>query len=57
MFSNIGMKEIVIIAVILLILFGSKKIPELSKNIVDAIKHLRGAFKDTPTDSSDKKRS
>jgi len=51
------MKEIIIIAVILLILFGSKKIPELSKNVVDAIKHLRTAFKDTPTDSNDKKRS
>lgn len=51
------MKEIIIIAVILLILFGSKKIPELSKNVVDAIRHLRTAFKDTPTDSNDKKRS
>ncbi|MBP6858319.1 MAG: twin-arginine translocase TatA/TatE family subunit [Candidatus Pacebacteria bacterium] len=57
MFGNIGMKEIIIIAVILLILFGSKKIPELSRNIVDAIKHLRGAFKDTPADTNDKKRS
>ncbi len=57
MFGNIGMKEIIIIAVILLILFGSKKIPELSKNVVDAIRHLRTAFKDTPTDSNDKKRS
>jgi len=50
------MKEIIIIAVILLILFGSKKIPELSKNVVDAIKHLRSAFKDTPSDSSDNKK-
>ncbi len=58
MFANIGMKEIIIIAVILLILFGSKKIPELSKNLVDSIRHLRGAFKDTPsTDGNDKKRS
>ena len=53
------MKEIIIIAVILLILFGSRKIPELSRNLVDAIRHLRGAFKDTPPDSTDntKKRS
>jgi sec-independent protein translocase protein TatA len=56
MFGNIGMKELVIIAVILLILFGSKKIPELSKNIVDAIKHLRTAFKDTPTEINEKKK-
>lgn len=56
MFGDIGIKEIIIIAVILLILFGSKKIPELSKNIVEAIKHVRGAFKDSPADTNDKKR-
>ncbi len=43
---GLGTKEIIIIAVILVLLFGAKKIPELSKSIVDAIKHLRGAFKD-----------
>jgi len=46
MFSGIGTKEIVIIAVILVLLFGSRKIPELAKSLVDAIRHLRGAFKD-----------
>jgi sec-independent protein translocase protein TatA len=56
MFTSIGMKEIIIIAVILLILFGSKKIPELSRNIVDAIRHLRGAFKDTPIETDSKKK-
>ncbi len=56
MFSSIGIKEIIIIAVILLVLFGSKKIPELSKSIVDSIKHLRSAFKDTPVESEDKKK-
>ncbi len=56
MFTSIGMKEIIIIAVILLILFGSKKIPELSRNIVDAIKHLRGAFKDAPIETESKKK-
>lgn len=45
---GLGTKEIIIIAVILVLLFGSKKIPELTKGIVDAIKHLRGAFKDEP---------
>ncbi len=58
MFGNIGTKEIVIIAVIFIILFGAKKIPELSKSIVESIKHLRGAFKDvTPDSKDDKKRS
>lgn len=41
---GLGTKEIIIIAIILLILFGSKKIPELAKNLVDAIKHIGGAF-------------
>jgi sec-independent protein translocase protein TatA len=43
---GLGTKEIVIIAVILVLLFGSRRIPELARGITDAIKHLRGAFKD-----------
>lgn len=46
---GLGTKEIIIIAIVLVLLFGSKKIPELTKGIVDAIKHLRGAFKDEET--------
>jgi sec-independent protein translocase protein TatA len=45
---DIGTKEIVIIAVIIVLLFGARKIPELTKGIVEAIRHLRGAFKDEP---------
>ena len=43
---GLGTKEIIIIAVVLVLLFGSKKIPELAKSIVEAVRHLRGAFKD-----------
>ncbi len=43
---GLGTKELIIIAVIAVLLFGSKKIPELAKSIVDAIKHFRSAFKD-----------
>ena len=28
-----------------MLLFGSKKIPELAKNLVQAVKNLTGAFK------------
>ena len=42
---GLGTKEIIIIAVIIVLLFGSKKIPELAKNIVQAFKNLTGAFK------------
>ncbi len=41
---GIGTKEIVIIAIVLLVLFGSKKIPQLAESLVQAIKTLRGAF-------------
>lgn len=46
MFQNIGTTEIVIVAVILLVLFGGKKLPELAKGIADAIKEFRKAMTD-----------
>lgn len=49
---GLGTKEIIIIAIILVLLFGSRKIPELAKSIVDAVKHITGAFKS----DSDKKK-
>lgn len=48
---GLGTKEIIIIAVILVLLFGSRRIPELARGITDAIKHLRGAFKDDDSSS------
>ncbi len=42
---GLGTKEIIIIAVVLVLLFGSKKIPELTKSIADAIRNLLGVFK------------
>lgn len=45
---DLGTKDFVLIAVILIFLFGAKKIPELTKGLVDSMRHLRGAFKDEP---------
>lgn len=53
---GLGTKELIIIAVIFILLFGAKKIPELANGLVDAIKHLRGAFKDIDGDAKDVKR-
>ena len=59
---GLGTKELIIIAVVLVLLFGAKKIPELAKSVVDAIRHLRGAFKEedqtakaTPAEEAKKK--
>ncbi|MDD5165169.1 MAG: twin-arginine translocase TatA/TatE family subunit [Candidatus Pacebacteria bacterium] len=54
---DIGTKEIIIIAVIIVLLFGAKKIPELARGIGDAIRHIRGGFSDktNPTEDTKKK--
>ena len=46
MFRNIGSTEIIVIAVILILLFGGKKIPELMRGIGQAIKEFRRASKE-----------
>lgn len=53
---GLGTKELIIIAIVLVLLFGSKKIPELAKSIVDAVRHLKGAFKDVDAAEEGSKR-
>ncbi|MFZ2202167.1 MAG: twin-arginine translocase TatA/TatE family subunit [Microgenomates group bacterium] len=43
---RIGTTEIIVIAIVILVLFGGKKLPELVKGIAAAIKEFRNAFKD-----------
>lgn len=45
MFNSIGTTEIIIIAVVLLILFGGKKLPELGRGLGDAIREFKRSFK------------
>lgn len=42
---GLGSKELIIVAIILVLLFGSKKIPELAKNLVKAGRNLALIFK------------
>ena len=46
MLSNIGTPELIIIALILVLLFGGKKIPEFMKGVGEAIKEFKKASKD-----------
>lgn len=46
MFQNIGTTEIVIIALLVIVLFGGKKIPELMRGIGESIREFRKASKD-----------
>ena len=45
MLRGIGTTEIIIIAVVLLILFGGKKLPELGRGVGDAIREFRKSLK------------
>lgn len=45
MLNGIGTTELIIIAVILLLLFGGRKLPELGKGIGDAIKEFKKSVK------------
>jgi sec-independent protein translocase protein TatA len=44
--SNIGTVDFIVIAVVIIVLFGAKRIPELVRGISKAIKEFRNASKD-----------
>jgi sec-independent protein translocase protein TatA len=44
-FLDIGAPELLIILVIVLLLFGGKKLPELSRSVGESLKELKGAAK------------
>lgn len=57
--GNSGTGEIIIIAIIVLLLFGGKKIPELMKGIGKGVKNFKDGVKgledDIKIDDTDKK--
>ncbi|HOJ18144.1 MAG: twin-arginine translocase TatA/TatE family subunit [Ignavibacteriales bacterium] len=50
MFSNLGVTEILIIALVLILLFGAKKIPELAQGIGKGLKEFKKSVKETDDD-------
>ena len=53
--GNIGPTEWIIIAVLLVFMFGGKKIPELMKGLGRGIKDFKDASKGVDSTESDKK--
>jgi len=43
---NAGPTEIIVVAIVILVLFGAKRIPELAKGLGQGIKEFRQASKD-----------
>ena len=53
--GNFGAGEIIVIALIVLLLFGGKKIPELMKGIGKGVKNFKEGVKDDINDNESKK--
>ena len=54
---GLGSSEIIILAVILVLLFGAKKVPELARSIGDAIRYIRHGFSDDKDKNNEDKAS
>ena len=53
MFSNIGSGEIIVVLLVLLFLFGGKKLPELARGLGESGKELKKAKKEIAKALSD----
>jgi len=54
MFKNIGAAEVIIIVLVLLLLFGSNKVPDITRGLINSIKSFRSAYKDDDEDAKKK---
>ncbi len=52
----VGMWEVIIIALVVLLLFGGKKIPELMKGLGKGVKSFKEGMKDVENDVKDIKK-
>lgn len=43
----IGLPELILILLVLLLIFGASRLPEIGKGLGSAINNFRGSFKDT----------
>ncbi len=55
MFGNVGPSELLLIGFVLFLLFGGKKLPELTRGLIDSIKQFRTAFKEGAESADEKK--
>ncbi len=46
MLQGLGTTEIVVIAFVLMVLFGGRKLPELARGMGDSVREFRKAIKD-----------
>lgn len=52
--ETIGWPELLVIGIVFVVLFGSKKIPEIGKGIGEGIKNFKAAMKGEPEKEGEK---
>jgi sec-independent protein translocase protein TatA len=53
--GGLGMPELLIILVIILVLFGSRRIPDLAKGLGEGIRNFKSGMRDEPHEIDDRK--
>lgn len=56
MFRQIGAGEIILVVVVLVLLFGARKLPELARSIGKSARELRKGMQEDDEDDEDQKR-
>lgn len=49
MFGIGKLEELIVVLIIILVLFGAKKLPQLSRSIAESVKEVRNGFRDNDT--------
>ena len=57
MFGNIGFPELLVILLIVLLLFGAKRLPEIARGLGKSIQEFKKGVKDVERDVNDEKKS
>jgi len=52
MLSRIGIGELLVLLVVVLLIFGPKRLPELASSLGKSIKHFKDGLKESGDDSS-----
>ena len=56
MFGNIGFPELLVILLIVLLLFGAKRLPEIARGLGKSIHEFKKGIKEIETDADDVKK-
>lgn len=55
MFNNLGSTEVLVVGIVLLLLFGGKKLPEFARGLGEATKEIKKAQKEISSAVKDAK--